>query len=70
MGIGLKSSEGDFPGGPLVKNLPANAGDIGLIPALKRSHMKLSLYATTAEACKPENPCSVAMRSQHTATRE
>ena len=22
----------DFPGGPVVKNLPANAGDVGLIP--------------------------------------
>ena len=22
----------DFPGGPVVKNLPANAGDMGLIP--------------------------------------
>jgi len=22
----------DFPGGPVVKNLPANAGDTGLIP--------------------------------------
>ena len=24
--------EGDFPGGPVVKNLPCNAGDTGLIP--------------------------------------
>ena len=22
----------DFPGGPMVKNLPSNAGDVGLIP--------------------------------------
>ena len=22
----------DFPGGPVVKNLPSNAGDIGVIP--------------------------------------
>ena len=22
----------DFPGGPVVKNLPSNAGDAGLIP--------------------------------------
>ena len=22
----------DFPGGPVVKNLPSNAGDVGLIP--------------------------------------
>ena len=23
---------GDFPGGPVVKNPPCNAGDVGLIP--------------------------------------
>ena len=28
----------DFPGGALVKNLPANAGDGGSIPGLGRSH--------------------------------
>ena len=26
-----------FPGGPLVKNLPASAGHMGLIPGLRRS---------------------------------
>ena len=26
----------DFPGGPVVKNLPANAGDMGLMPGLER----------------------------------
>ena len=26
-----------FPGGSVVKNLPANAGDMGLIPGLGRS---------------------------------
>ena len=29
----------DFPGSPVVKNPPANAGDMGLIPDLGRSHM-------------------------------
>ena len=29
----------DFPGGPGVKNLPANAGDSGSIPGLGRSHV-------------------------------
>ena len=28
-----------FPGGPLVKNLPADAGDMGLTPGLGRFHM-------------------------------
>ena len=29
----------DFPGGAVVKNPPANAGDVGLSPGLGRSHM-------------------------------
>ena len=29
----------DFSGGPVVKNLPANAGDLSSIPALGRFHM-------------------------------
>ena len=28
-----------FPGGTVVENLPANAGDMGLSPGLGRSHM-------------------------------
>ena len=31
-----------FPGGSVVKNLPANAGDTGLIPDLERSHVPQS----------------------------
>ena len=42
-----------FPGGSVVKNLPANAGNTGSIPDLGRSHMyageQLSLGATTIE---------------------
>ena len=60
----------DFPGGSVVKNPPASAGDIGSIPALGRSHMpwkQLSPYTTiteiplkgprasAAEACEPES---------------
>ena len=29
----------DFPGGPVVKTLPANAGDTGSIPGPVRSHV-------------------------------
>ena len=53
----------DFPGGTVVKNLPANAGDTGSIPGPGRSHMLWSNYthepqllsprATTTEACVP-----------------
>ena len=32
----------DFPGGIVVKNPPANAGDTGSIPAPGRSHMPQS----------------------------
>ena len=32
----------DFPGGTVVKNLPANAGDTGSSPGPGRSHMPRS----------------------------
>ena len=32
----------DFPGGPVVKNLPADAGDMGSSPGPGRSHMPQS----------------------------
>ena len=35
----LKQMRGDFPGGVVVKNPPANAGHMGLIPGPGRSHM-------------------------------
>jgi len=33
-----------FPGGPVVKNPPANAGDTGSIPGPGRSHMPRRNY--------------------------
>jgi len=45
VGTALISSEllhQDFPGGPVVKNLLANAGDMGSIPGPGRSHMPWS----------------------------
>ena len=41
----LKMSQQGFPGGAVVKNLPANAGDTGLSPGLGRSHMPRSNWA-------------------------
>ena len=41
-----------FPGGTVIKNPPANAGDTGLSPGPGRSHMaveQLSPCATTTE---------------------
>ena len=37
-----KKRSRDFPGGAVVKNLPANAGDMGSIPGPGRSHMPRS----------------------------
>ena len=29
----------DLPGGPVIRNPPADAGDMGWIPGLRRSHV-------------------------------
>ena len=36
------NNSGDFPGGAVVKNLPAKAGDTGSSPGLGRSFMPRS----------------------------
>ena len=41
----IKNIFGDFPGGAVVKNPPANAGDPGSSPGPGRSHMPRSNYA-------------------------
>ena len=38
----FKRMNGDFPGGRVVKNPPANAEDTGSIPGPGRSHMPQS----------------------------
>jgi len=55
---------GGFPGDSVVKNLPANAGDTGLIPDPGRFHMPQS-----NEAHVPQ-PLSLGFRAQGTATEE
>ena len=37
-----KSKKGGFPGGSVIRNPPANAGDMGSIPGLRRSDMPWS----------------------------
>ena len=37
-----KNKNRGFPGGKMVKNLPANAGDTGSSPGLGRTHMSRS----------------------------
>ena len=42
MSVQLKFKFMGFPGGAVVENLPANAGDTGSSPGLVRSHMPRS----------------------------
>ena len=61
----------DFPGGPVVKNLPANTGHLSLIPEPGRSYMPQGLRVTTTEVHVTLSPCSAtreatAMREAHT----
>ena len=37
-----KSPKMDFPGGPVDKTRPANAGDMGSIPGVRRFHVPWS----------------------------
>ena len=61
----IKNLERGFPGGPVVKNLPSNAGDAGSIPGwwswTPHAVGQLSLHTTAAEsvyhnreACVPQ----------------
>ena len=53
-----------FPGGAVVENLPANAGDTGSSPGLGRSHMPRSNWAREPQLL------SLHVRSLCSATRE
>ena len=48
-----KKQPWDFPGGPVVKNLPSNAGDVGYIPGrgtkISQAAGQLSLHTATTE---------------------
>ena len=56
-------NSGDFPGGPVVKNPPANPGDMGLIPAPGGSHVPWSNWSRV-----PQLPLSP--RARGSASRE
>ena len=50
--------DGDFPGGPVVENLPCNARDTGSIPDLGRSHMPWGSWADGPQLRSPHSgPC-------------
>ena len=46
-----------FPGGPVVKNPPANARDMGSVPDLGRFHMP---QGNQAHELQLLNPCAAA----------
>ena len=46
----------DFPGGPVVKNLPANARDVGSIPILGGFHKLGSTLAHMPQLPRPMHP--------------
>ena len=52
----------DFPGGSMMKNLPYNAGDTGLIPGrgtkIPHAMEQLSLRVSTTAACALGSPCT------------
>ena len=45
----VKKNDRGFPGGAVVENLPANAGDTGSSPGLGRSHMPRSGWARESQ---------------------
>ena len=55
--ISLKMEIRDFPGGPVVKNPPSNAGDAGSIPGrgakIPHATGQLSLCTATTEHVHP-----------------
>ena len=59
---------GDFPGGPVVKNPRANAGDTGLIPGLKDATGQLNLCPQVRSPCSAIREAT-AMSSLHTCQR-
>ena len=46
----IKKKEVGFPGGVVVKNLPVNAGDMGLTPGAERSYMLRIIAVGTLES--------------------
>ena len=57
-----KKKAGDFPGCPVVKNPPCNAGDSGLIlgqgTKIPHTVKQLYLYATITEARELRSSCA------------
>ena len=62
-----KPNRSDFPGGPVVKNPPCNAGDLGAIPGggtkiLYATDLLSPRAATREPICRNERPCMMKLR--------
>ena len=60
----LKGEVREFPGGPVVKNLPCNAGDMGSVPGrgtqIPHAMGQLSLHTSRQNPCATVKRCHVA----------
>ena len=72
----IQKAMADFSGGPVVKNSPANAGDMGSVPGPANPTCCEATKPGVPQLLKPVNPRShalqreaIAMRNQRTATR-
>ena len=62
----LKLHSLGFPGGPEIKNVPANAGDTGSIPGPEDSTgHRATMEPVGSRAHELRSPCSVTMREAH-----
>ena len=75
----LRKDHRGFPGGSVVKNMPASAGDKSLTPDPGRLHMQLSLCTTAIEPVlssqqlqllKPEHPRACALQHKKSPQQE
>ena len=61
--IGIEARR-DFPGGPVVKSPPSNAGDTGQVTKILHAMEQLSPHTTTTEPVEPTShnwrrPCAI-----------
>ena len=56
IGRGRKSDQEGFPGGSVVKNPPASAGDTGSIPGPGGSHVRSPCTATREKPGQQQRP--------------
>ena len=60
----LKSHKKGFPGGPVVKNPPCNAGDTSLIPGPGRSHMPWNNKACVPQLLSQQSTAGAAKKKR------